>query len=110
VQKDLNYAIVDEVDSILIDEARTPLIISSRIEAQEDYGRWKNEVEHLIRKQGRLVGDLLNSARKDLDNDNREEAGEKLLLARRGAPKNKTLMKINLLPLRISFWIVTVKP
>jgi preprotein translocase subunit SecA len=94
VQKDLNYAIVDEVDSILIDEARTPLIISSRIEAQEDYGRWKNEVEHLIRKQGRLVGDLLNSARKDLDNDNREEAGEKLLLARRGAPKNKTLMKM----------------
>ena len=88
VQQDLNYAIVDEVDSILIDEARTPLIISSRIEAQEDYGRWKNEVEHLIRKQSRLVGDLLSSARKDLDNENREEASEKLLLARRGAPKN----------------------
>ncbi len=94
VQQDLQYAIVDEVDSILIDEARTPLIISSRIEAQEDYGRWKNEVEHLIRKQSRLVSDLLNSARKDLDHENREEAAEKLLLARRGMPKNKTLMKI----------------
>ena len=94
VQQDLHYAIVDEVDSILIDEARTPLIISSRIEAQEDYGRWKNEVEHLIRKQSRLVGDLLSSARKDLDNENREEAAEKLLLARRGTPKNKTLMKM----------------
>jgi preprotein translocase subunit SecA len=94
VQQNLNYAIVDEVDSILIDEARTPLIISSRIEAQEDYGRWKNEVEHLIRKQGRLVGDLLNSVRRDLEADNREEAAEKLLLARRGAPKNKNLMKL----------------
>ncbi len=94
VQQELHFAIVDEVDSILIDEARTPLIISSRVEAQEDYGRWKNEVEHLIRKQGRLVNDLLESARKDFASDNQLEAGEKLLLARRGAPKNKNLMKI----------------
>jgi preprotein translocase subunit SecA len=94
VQQELNYAIVDEVDSILIDEARTPLIISSRVETQEDYGRWKKEVEHLIRRQGRLVSDLLQDARRDLDNENQAEAGEKLLLARRGAPKNKNLMKI----------------
>ncbi|MDZ4131727.1 MAG: preprotein translocase subunit SecA [Dethiobacteria bacterium] len=94
VQQNLHYAIVDEVDSILIDEARTPLIISSRVEAQEDYGRWKNEVEHLIRKQGRLVADLLASARKDLDAEEREEASEKLLLARRASPKNKNLMKM----------------
>lgn len=94
VQQDLHYAIVDEVDSILIDEARTPLIISSRVEAQEDYGRWKKEVEHLIRKQGRLVSDLLNSVRQDLDAEKREEAAEKLLLARRGSPKNKNLMKL----------------
>jgi preprotein translocase subunit SecA len=94
VQRELYFAIVDEVDSILIDEARTPLIISSRIEAQEDYGRWKNEVEHLIRRQGRLVAEFLTEARKDLDTENREEAGEKLLLARRGSPKNKNLMKI----------------
>jgi len=93
-QRELNYAIVDEVDSILIDEARTPLIISSRVETQEDYGRWKNEVEHLIRKQGRLISDLLSSARRDLDAGNREEAAEKLLLVRRGAPKNKKLLKM----------------
>jgi len=94
VQRDQHYAIIDEVDSILIDEARTPLIISSRVETKEEYGRWKDEVEHLLRKQGKLINDLLNSAREDLDNDQREEAGEKLLLARRGAPKHKKLLKI----------------
>ncbi len=94
VQRNQHYAIVDEVDSILIDEARTPLIISSKVEAKEEYGRWKNEVEHLIRKQGRLVGDLLNGARKDLDAEAREEAAEKLLLVRRGAPKHKKLLKM----------------
>ncbi|MDY6825928.1 MAG: preprotein translocase subunit SecA [Bacillota bacterium] len=94
VQRNLHYAIVDEVDSILIDEARTPLIISSRVESQEDYGRWKKEVEHLIRKQSRLVGELLKEARSDLDSGNADEAAEKLLLARRGAPKNKNLLKM----------------
>lgn len=94
VQRALNYAIVDEVDSILIDEARTPLIISSRVESQEDYGRWKNEVEQLIRKQAKLVNDLLAAAREDLDAEEREAAAEKLLLIRRGAPKNKKLLKL----------------
>jgi len=94
VQREHHYAIIDEVDSILIDEARTPLIISSRVETREDYGRWKNEVEHLIRRQGKLINDLLNEARKDLDSGNEEEAGEKLLLSRRGSPKNKKLMKM----------------
>ncbi len=94
VQRGRHYAIVDEVDSILIDEARTPLIISSRVESKEEYGRWKNEVEHLIRKQGKLVNELLNSAREDLDSGAREEAAEKLLLVRRGSPKNKKLLKI----------------
>ncbi len=94
VQREHHYAIIDEVDSILIDEARTPLIISSRVETQEEYGRWKNEVEHLLRRQGKLINDLLNEARKDLDSGNEEEAGEKLLLARRGSPKNKKLMRM----------------
>ncbi len=94
VQRGHHYAIVDEVDSILIDEARTPLIISGRVDSQEDYGRWKNEVEHLIRKQGRMINDLLNDARKDLDAGAQDEAAEKMLLARRGSPKNKKLMKM----------------
>ncbi len=94
VQQGLNFAIVDEVDSILIDEARTPLIISSRVEAKEEYGRWKKEVEHLIRRQSKLVVDLLNAAKRDLEEGNPEEAAEKLLLARRGSPKNKNLLKM----------------
>ncbi len=94
VQGEHHYAIIDEVDSILIDESRTPLIISGRVETDEDYGRWKDEVEHLIRKQAHMVNDLLNSAREDLEAGNEHDAGEKLLLARRGLPKNKKLMKM----------------
>ncbi len=94
VQRKLNYAIIDEVDSILIDEARTPLIISSQVDTQEEYGRWKKEVEHLIKKQGRLISDLLNKARQEMSDDNKERAAELLLLAKRGAPKNKNLLKM----------------
>lgn len=94
VQQSLNYAIIDEVDSILIDEARTPLIISSQVEEQEDYGRWKNEVEQLIRKQGKLINDFLTGVRQELSKENRDQAAEMLLLVRRGAPKNRNLLKI----------------
>ncbi len=94
VQRGHFYAIVDEVDSILIDEARTPLIISSRVESKEEYSRWKSEVENLIRKQNRLINELLSRAQERLDRGEREEAAELLLLARRGAPKNKKLQKL----------------
>ncbi|NLA05208.1 MAG: preprotein translocase subunit SecA, partial [Firmicutes bacterium] len=94
VQRELHYAIVDEVDSILIDEARTPLIISSRLETKQEYSRFRREVEQLLRKQNRLIGDLLNQSRQMLEAGEKEEAAEKLLLARRGAPKNKNLLKL----------------
>ncbi len=94
VQRDLNYAIVDEVDSILIDEARTPLIISSRLETRQEYSRFRSDVEQLLRKQNRMVGDLLSESRELLENGNRDEAAEKLLLVRRGAPKNRNLLKV----------------
>jgi preprotein translocase subunit SecA len=94
VQRELNYAIVDEVDSILIDEARTPLIISSRLETKQEYSRFRRDVEQLLRKQNRLVNDLLSGSAEDIDQGHREEAAEKLLLARRGAPKNKKLLKL----------------
>ena len=94
VQRELHYAIIDEVDSILIDEARTPLIISSQVESKEEYSRWRGEVENLMRKQSRLINELLARAEKNLEQDNREEAAELLLLARRGAPKNKKLLKL----------------
>ncbi len=94
VQRDLNYAIIDEVDSILIDEARTPLIISSKVEAKQGYQRWNKVVSSLIKKQWRLVNEALNEAQQHLKEGNREEAGELILLARRGAPKNKKVLKI----------------
>ncbi|MEW5783533.1 MAG: preprotein translocase subunit SecA [Bacillota bacterium] len=94
VQRELHYAIVDEVDSILIDEARTPLIISSRVESKEEYSRWRGEVETLIRKQNRMVNDLLTEAQVNLEQGHREAVAEQLLLARRGAPKNKKLLKL----------------
>jgi len=94
VQRELHYAIIDEVDSILIDEARTPLIISSRVESSQDYTRWKGAVENLLRKQARLVNELLAQAQQHLEAGRREEAAELLFLARRGAPKNKRLLNL----------------
>lgn len=94
VQRKLHYAIVDEVDSILIDEARTPLIISSRVSSQEGelYERWKRPVAALINKQKRLVQELIDEAQKKIELGESEEAAELLLLVRRGAPKNKALL------------------
>ncbi len=90
VQRELNYAIVDEVDSILIDEARTPLIISGPVEQMDDQGIYdelKPLVVRLRQSQGRLIQSILNDAKKFLETDD-ENAIEKLLLVKRGDPKN----------------------
>ena len=94
VQRELNFAIVDEVDSILIDEARTPLIISSKGDINEGYRRWNNVVAALTKKQRRLVNTYVEKAQKCLEAGEKEEAGELLLLAKRGAPRNKNLLKL----------------
>ena len=96
VQRELHYAIVDEVDSILIDEARTPLIISSRLgnEQGSQYSLWKKEAEYLFRKQEHLVEELLKEAQNYLDQGELDEAGERLVLARRASPKHKRLLGI----------------
>ena len=89
------YAIVDEVDSVLIDEARTPLIISGPVEhATHNYDEVKPIVERLVKLQTRYVNSLIAEGEKHLDEGNEEEAGLKLLIAQRGAPKNKRLMKL----------------
>ncbi len=93
VQRELNYAIIDEVDSILVDEARTPLIISSKVESSLDYSQWKRAVENLIRKQSRQVQQLISQGQELWEENRKEEAGELLLMARRGAPKNKKLLR-----------------
>ncbi|MFQ6609198.1 MAG: SEC-C metal-binding domain-containing protein, partial [Fidelibacterota bacterium] len=102
------YAIVDEVDSVLIDEARVPLIISGQVNApmNRQYQDHKPLVENLVRKQSYLVTELVAEGEKILNSiddsessrlgltEKEREAGIKLLTASRGMPKNKKLMKI----------------
>ena len=95
VQNGHVYAIVDEVDSVLIDEARTPLIISGSVDAPMNthYQELKPSVFSLIQKQTSLINEFIAEAEKKLATD-KNEAGKKLLLAQRGMPKNKRLLKV----------------
>ena len=96
VQRGHYFAIVDEVDSVLVDEARTPLIISGPVEQSVDqYDAMKPRVDKLVNAQTQLVNRLMSEAEKLLQNEKTEyEAGVKLLQVQRGAPKNKRFMKL----------------
>jgi preprotein translocase subunit SecA len=96
VQRDPFFAIVDEVDSILIDEARTPLIISGPVEHTTDqlYDEMKPKVITLKRHQDRLIGGILEDAMKRLDQDDSEGALELLLQVKRGDPKNPRFLDL----------------
>jgi preprotein translocase subunit SecA len=99
VQRVHNFAIVDEVDSVLIDEARTPLIISGPVEHddQQKFNEMKPRIERLYRLQSGLVANLVAEAEKILENGddkNSFEAGKLLLRANRGLPKNRKLSKV----------------
>ncbi|HVP56538.1 MAG TPA: preprotein translocase subunit SecA, partial [bacterium] len=95
VQRGHNYAIVDEVDSILIDEARTPLIISGPVSVStQKFDVLRSGVEHLVREQVRLVNNMIAEAEKQAETSADFEAGADLLAAKRGAPKNKKLLKL----------------
>ena len=93
------FAIVDEVDSVLIDEARTPLIISGIVNSQknEQYTTWKSSIESIIKKQSHFVNEMLSDIDSLLEND-KAEAGKRLLIASKGTPKNKKLQKIFQIP------------
>jgi preprotein translocase subunit SecA len=95
-QRDYAFAIVDEVDSVLIDEARTPLIISGAVDSPTDNTskELKPLVSNLVRKQQALVTELVQTAEKALADGNDDEAGLKLLQANRGMPKHKRLLKV----------------
>ena len=99
VQRPHNYAIVDEVDSVLIDDARTPLIISGPTPKGENqlFDDLKPNVTKLYNAQRNLVTKLLSEAKalsEDPNNaDNMKKAGEQLLRAHHGLPKNKALIK-----------------
>ena len=96
VQREHAFAVVDEVDSVLIDEARTPLIISGAVDTPVDdtFQKLKPGVQTLVKRQSMLVSDLVLQAKSFLSEDKREEAGLKLLQCSRGMPKHKQVMKI----------------
>jgi len=97
VQREHAYAIIDEVDSILIDEARTPLIISGPVgnETDDSYAQFDRQVAELVRKQTDVVNTLIAEAEKLIEEPKtRNDAGLKLYQARLGMPKNKRLLKI----------------
>lgn len=104
VQRKHHYTIVDEVDSVLIDDARTPLIISgptAQKSNEEEFPRYKPRVEKLINAQKKLINELLAEAKEKLKKLNEKDADKKtidegsiaLLRCHRGLPKNKALVK-----------------
>jgi len=95
VQRGWNYAIVDEVDSILIDEARTPLIISGPAPySTEQYQAVRPSVERMVRKQRDLCSNLMAEAKAAIDKGDEEAAMFKLYQVNQGMPKNKQLLHL----------------
>ncbi len=97
VQRGHYYSIVDEVDSVLIDEARTPLIISGTVDSPiaQRYTDLRPLVDSLMRRQTQLVNTILSDAEKYLEDPKTEyEAGELILKAHRGSPKHRRLQKL----------------
>ena len=98
VQRGHNYAIVDEVDSVLIDDARTPLIISGPVPRGEDqmFDEYKDRVANLVRQQTTLTTKLLAEAKAKMGSDDekvREEGELALFRSYKGLPKSKALIK-----------------
>ncbi len=99
------YAIIDEVDSVLIDEARTPLIISGPVQGStkdDNFSFLRGRVEKLVVMQKRMINDFMSELERPGTEDEEEnddyDTGIKLLLARRGDPKNKKFMKLRKIP------------
>ncbi len=97
VQRELHYAIVDEIDSILIDDARTPLIISGPAEQTDDieeYYRLKPRVVKLVEAQKKLAQKLIKEAKEALQKGDDKKAGLALLRLKRGLPKYRPFLKL----------------
>src|SRR5690606_25532989 len=90
-----NYAIIDEVDSVLVDDARTPLIISGPVPQgdRHEFNELKPKVSDLVNKQRQYLTGVLAEAKKLITEGNLKEGGIKLLRVYRGLPKNKALIK-----------------
>ena len=97
VQRKLHFAMVDEVDSVLIDDARTPLIISGPIPRGDEHEFYdlKPRIERLVTAQKNFINGVLNEAKKSINEGHGgpQEGGLALLRAYRGLPKSKALIK-----------------
>tara|TARA_B110000208_G_scaffold93407_1_gene117334 strand:+ start:1873 stop:5142 length:3270 start_codon:yes stop_codon:yes gene_type:complete len=95
VQRKLHYSIVDEVDSVLIDDARTPLIISGPTPQgdKHEYNEFKHKVDKLVAAQRKYVTTILADAKKLITEGNNKDGGFNLLRVFRGLPRNKALIK-----------------
>jgi preprotein translocase subunit SecA len=95
VQRPHHYAIVDEVDSVLVDDARTPLIISGPIPQGErhEFNELKPKVDDIVAVQRKYLTSVLAEAKKLISEGDTKEGGLKLLRVYRGMPKNKALIK-----------------
>ncbi len=98
VQREHHYSIVDEVDSVLVDEARTPLIIAGPArQSNQQYERLRPAVEQLVKKQRNRVSDFVKQCEVLLKEDSEEneyEIGELILKANRSAPKHPKIIKL----------------
>jgi preprotein translocase subunit SecA len=95
VQREYYYAIVDEVDSVLIDEARTPLIISGPTKSEDHkFNEMKSPVERIVAAQRNFVSKIVADAEKLVADGKEQEAGVLLLRAFHGLPKHPKLMKL----------------
>src|SRR5947208_4307983 len=95
VQRGYHYAIVDEVDSILIDEARTPLIISGTAAiSTHQYDKWKPVVDQLVRKQNMLCNRLASEAKEGFEKGESEAGGLLMFKVKLGQPRNKQLLRM----------------
>lgn len=95
VQRELNFAIVDEVDSVLVDDARTPLIISGPVPMgdRQEFDVLKPSVDRIVEVQRKTITTIFNDAKRLINQGNTTEGGFKLLQAYRGLPKNRQLIK-----------------
>ncbi|NHM06287.1 preprotein translocase subunit SecA [Flavobacterium sp. CYK-4] len=95
VQRKHNFAIVDEVDSVLIDDARTPLIISGPVPQgdRHEFNELKPKIENLVNLQRQLANGFLAESKRLFKEGNMKDAGFNLLRAYRALPKNKALIK-----------------
>jgi preprotein translocase subunit SecA len=95
VQRGYHYAIVDEVDSILIDEARTPLIISGPATiSTHQYDKWKPLIEQLVRKQNMLCNRIASEAIEKFEQGDGEIGGRLMFKVKLGQPRNKQLLRM----------------